>query len=155
MFASLAGITPKLKDWSYPLDFYINFRGKPFFGNNKTWRGLIVGMIIGILTAVIEKQIFKSSYPLVNPIILGLLLGAGAIVGDAIKSFFKRQINIAPGKSWLFFDQFDYILGGILFSFWYVRLSLLQYIFIIVVYFILHLLTNVLGFIAGLRKQAI
>ena len=39
-------------------------------------------------------------------------MGLGAGVGDAVKSFFKRRVGIAPGSSWLFFDQLDFFVGA-------------------------------------------
>lgn len=42
----------------------------------------------------------------------GLLLGFGTLVGDAVKSFFKRQIGIAPGDSWIGPDQLDFMVGA-------------------------------------------
>src|SRR5262245_32439132 len=128
MFASLSGNVPKLRDLSYPMDFNLSFRGKRIFGTNKTIRGLVVGVLVAMFTAWILNQ----------AIILGLLLGLGAILGDAVKSFFKRQIDVAPGNSWLFFDQIDYILGGILLSMVYIRLSFEEYIYIALIYFALH-----------------
>jgi CDP-2,3-bis-(O-geranylgeranyl)-sn-glycerol synthase len=42
-------------------------------------------------------------------------MGLGAGTGDAVKSFFKRRIDIEPGKSWPFFDQLDFFLGAYVF----------------------------------------
>jgi CDP-archaeol synthase len=40
-----------------------------------------------------------------HPVQPGLLISFGALAGDSIKSFFKRQIGIRSGASWLVFDQ--------------------------------------------------
>jgi CDP-2,3-bis-(O-geranylgeranyl)-sn-glycerol synthase len=45
----------------------------------------------------------------------GFLMGLGALVGDAAKSFLKRQVGIAPGASWLVFDQLDFFVGAYVF----------------------------------------
>jgi CDP-2,3-bis-(O-geranylgeranyl)-sn-glycerol synthase len=42
-------------------------------------------------------------------------MGLGTAVGDAVKSFFKRRVGIAPGASWPVFDQIDFLLGAYLF----------------------------------------
>lgn len=42
-----------------------------------------------------------------------MALGTG--VGDAVKSFFKRRVGIAPGASWPVFDQLDFFAGAFLF----------------------------------------
>jgi len=38
-------------------------------------------------------------------------------MGDIIESFFKRRIGKKRGESWVPFDQLDFILGVLLFSF--------------------------------------
>ena len=45
-------------------------------------------------------------------LIVGPLFAIGALGGDALKSFFKRQVGIRPGGTWFPFDQIDYIIGG-------------------------------------------
>src|SRR5205085_1370376 len=47
-----------------------------------------------------------------HPVLPGFLMGIGAIGGDAAKSFFKRQLGIAPGASWIVLDQLDFFLGA-------------------------------------------
>jgi hypothetical protein len=43
---------------------------------------------------------------------VGFLQGLGTGVGDAVQSFCKRRIGIAPGHSWIGFDQLDFIVGA-------------------------------------------
>jgi CDP-2,3-bis-(O-geranylgeranyl)-sn-glycerol synthase len=50
-----------------------------------------------------------------HPLLPGLLMGLGAGVGDLVKSFFKRRIDIEPGASWPVFDQLDFFIGAYLF----------------------------------------
>ena len=64
-------------------------------------------------------------------------------------------MNIPSGQSWLFFDQFDYILGAIILSYWYVPLTFSQYLYIIVIYFGLHLVSTMIGYRLGLKQNAI
>lgn len=164
MFASLSGNVPKLRELKFPMDFNLTFLGKRIFGDHKTIRGLTFGIIIAILTVLLQKILYARwdflhfmpiDFSRLNPFALGFLLGTGALIGDAIKSFFKRQRNIDPGHSWFFFDQIDYIFGAILFSFWYQRLTVQQYLFIVVIYFLLHIAANIIGYWLGLRKRAI
>ena len=42
-------------------------------------------------------------------------MGLGTGVGDAVKSFFKRRVGIAPGASWPVLDQLDFFAGAYLF----------------------------------------
>lgn len=120
-FANMAPVIfKKINFLNYPIDFGKKIFNKPLFGKNKTWRGLFFGVLTGILTAfaqriLINYDIFKNisiiSYE--NWIIFGFLMGFGALLGDSIKSFFKRMLSIPPGKSWIILDQIDYVLGSL------------------------------------------
>ena len=88
-------------------------------------------------------------------IILGPLLGFGALFGDSVESFIKRQMGIKPGRSWFPFDQLDYIFGGLLFSSLIVQLSLINYLIIVIVWVIIHLLGSYVGYLLGLKAKPI
>ena len=136
-----SGKTQSLKKFNFPIDFYVKIRGKRILGDHKTVRGFLAAILFGIVSCFLEVLIYSNSYSIrelipidyytINPIILGALLGFGALIGDALKSFFKRRINIEPGMSWFPFDQIDYIIGGIVFSLFYIHLSLGEYIILI------------------------
>lgn len=153
-FAKIPGLA-KLNE---PLDFGLKWRGVRLLGDHKTIRGLVGGAIVGgvvcYLQSLVGDATSTSTVP-INPFLFGLLLGAGALLGDAIKSFFKRQIGIASGSSWFPFDQIDYILGAILITSPFIQLSLRQYILTIVLWFALHLLTVLIGYLLNLRKDVI
>ena len=95
---------PGLKNLNYPLDCYKTFRGVRIFGDHKSWRGFISGMIFGLIVAMIQASLYNSSdviraiswikYDQINLIVFGLLAGAGPLLGDAIKSFFKKVFSI-------------------------------------------------------------
>jgi CDP-2,3-bis-(O-geranylgeranyl)-sn-glycerol synthase len=42
-------------------------------------------------------------------------MGLGAGLGDSVKSFFKRRMNIERGESWPVFHQLDFFVGACLF----------------------------------------
>jgi len=114
-----------------PIDFGKKWKdGNRILGDGKTWRGLIsgafVGMIGGFGLSVAAKIINQTDYaflglndftgfPLMIPIIGSICFGA--LIGDIIKSFFKRRVGIKRGGDWIPFDQIDFILGVLLFSF--------------------------------------
>ncbi|MEA3515448.1 MAG: CDP-2,3-bis-(O-geranylgeranyl)-sn-glycerol synthase [Nanoarchaeota archaeon] len=107
-----------------PMDMGKTFRGKPILGKNKTFRGLVTGILTGIGIAFIQYLIRNTSmaHYLTLPgldyslwLHIGFLLGAGAIIGDAAESFFKRQIGIKPGKPFIPFDQTDFVIGSLAF----------------------------------------
>lgn len=149
-----------------PLDFGKKINGKRVFGDNKTWSGLLFGIFVGFVVIALQKYGFSNSewirsisgsvnYSQSIIWYLGPLLGFGAIFGDAIESFFKRQLEIRPGKTWFPFDQLDYILGGLLFSLPIIRLGMKDYFVIVVVWLLIHLVFTYLGYLIGLREDPI
>lgn len=163
--AFFSGKIPALKKLGQPVDGKLKFRGKRIFGSHKTIRGFIFGTFMAILGVCFEiflytkvpfiQTILPIDYTLINPILLGFLLGFGALTGDAVKSFFKRQLNIPPGRSWVPFDQIDYILGGMIFTYFYIPLTLFEYILLFLVWFLLHPLISFGGYLLKLKRQPI
>jgi CDP-2,3-bis-(O-geranylgeranyl)-sn-glycerol synthase len=162
----LANKVPGWERWQTPLDFGLQWRGRRLLGDHKTWRGLISGLIAGTLALWLQVTLCHHSAWLVSvsrplnyatlPIIrLGLLMSFGALIGDGLKSFFKRQLNVISGHSWFPFDQLDYVAGGLLLSALVVRLPAVLYAWITVTYFMLHLLFSYLGYLLKLKDRPI
>jgi CDP-2,3-bis-(O-geranylgeranyl)-sn-glycerol synthase len=162
IFASLSRhILPR---WDYPLDFYKTWRGQRIFGAHKTWRGLIVGVLAAFLFFIFQKYLYASSpaihdfslidYNSVN-ILTGLVMGLGALLGDALKSFFKRQKNIPPGQPWFPYDQLDFVLGGALLSWPLITVSADIIIIAIGLGLLFHLLFKVIGYLFRIDKTII
>lgn len=161
----IAAKIPALKKYSGPIDRFKKFRGKRILGDHKTIRGLIAGICAGIITAYLQVILYNQfaffrsvsviDYNTINPFFFGFLSSFGALFGDGLKSFFKRQLNIPAGKSWFPFDQIDYILGGILFTAFYVRLSLEIYLILFIVWFFLHPLSTFIGWLLRLKDDPI
>ncbi len=154
MFPVFAARLPLLRDWNTPMDLGLSWRGIRLLGDHKTVRGLVTGILSAIITTTVIFR-FTDLDTATNPIILGLLLGAGSMVGDAVKSFFKRQRGVPSGKSWFPFDQIDYIFGAMLFTVFYAPLSGTQYLLMLILGFILHIIVVYIGYLTHLRDQAI
>jgi len=150
------------KRFDNPIDCGAKFRGQRVLGDHKTWRGLVSGVLMGFLVAYLQTiaaqkgwvvRLNLLDYSQVNPIILGGLLGLGTIVGDAVKSFFKRQMKIAPGGKWPGFDQLDFVIGGLLF----VSMVYVPPLIVILILLIatpgLHLLSNIIGYKLKLKEN--
>ena len=151
---------PILKRWEAPLDFGLSYRGKRLLGPNKTIRGLLSGMVAGGLFALLQSNMQQSyaneigiTSSVIATFVFGASLGFGALMGDAIESFFKRQKNISSGKSWFPFDQTDYIIGGCVPLLVWSQLNFNQYVMIFAVYFGLHLLVSYIGYVLKLKKS--
>ena len=103
-----------------PLDGGLTIGGRPVLGSHKTWRGFLAGVLAGIVTWEAQSWLYAADVlrelALVDygahPFLPGLLMGAGALTGDAAKSFLKRRVGIAPGATWLGFDQLDFFAGA-------------------------------------------
>ncbi len=155
--AYIANMAPVLIRWipigDYPIDHGRTWRGQRIFGNHKTYRGLIGGSLMGVVTVFFQREM--SPYDkLTTPqiVLIGLAFGAGALIGDLVKSFFKRQLNIMPGKIWFPFDQLDFVIGALLaVSLFYI--PPIEYIIIIILITPpLHFLTNSIAYFIKLKK---
>ena len=145
-----------LKSWDTPLDFGKSFRGKPIFGKNKTWRGIVFGTLSAIIVGFIQYRVLTFSVESIWFIIVASgLMGLGALVGDALESFVKRQLEINPGEPWFPFDQIDYIIGGLLFVTFIMDLSIADASRVFVLYFGLHLIVSYIGFLLGYKNKPI
>lgn len=146
---------PIIKNWRTPMDFGLSWRGKRLLGNNKTWRGVVTGTVIAGLAALLLSPVVNNNNGLTVVLGLGLLMGFGALFGDAVESFIKRQRGVPAGHSWFPFDQTDYIIGGLLFISPFADLSLRTLGLIFVTFFVLHLVVAYAGYLAGLKDKPI
>jgi hypothetical protein len=155
---------PALKRFDAPIDCGATFRGKRLLGSHKTWRGLITGLLMATLTlwlqqlavehiAWVQSVTAQVDYTTLPTLILGPLFALGALGGDAIESFFKRQRGVAPGHGWFPFDQIDYIIGGAIATMPFVQLTILQYLWLIVLWLVVHVVSTYLGFLLGLKER--
>jgi CDP-2,3-bis-(O-geranylgeranyl)-sn-glycerol synthase len=164
LIANMSPILGKniLKSLAKPIDFRYKFCGRRLFGDHKTIRGFLLaiftGGLLGFVQYLIRDISFFSSISYINytlgiSILIGAVFGFAALFGDAVKSFFKRQLDIPPGKPFIPFDQMDYVIGIILFSFffkpvtWQMALAL-----IIVIPFVTVLFTKI-GYSLKLREE--
>jgi CDP-2,3-bis-(O-geranylgeranyl)-sn-glycerol synthase len=153
---------PKLFEFmNIPVDLGKTWQGQPIFGKGKTWRGIIMGIVIAICVTAIQKILYEygvfQSISVVNFyetnfLLFGALAGAGALLGDLFKSFFKRRIGIGSGKSWPVADQLDFIAGFILFTYWLVYPEWEIIFTAALITLILHPLTNIIGYALKIKK---
>lgn len=162
----IANKVPFLNKFTAPMDFKKNYRGKRIFGDNKTWRGFLAGIFTAIVTVWLQQIAYQNfgwaaswsgpiNYSSTSVFALGFLLGAGALLGDALESFIKRQLEIPSGESWFPFDQLDYVIGGIVFASFLVQLAILYYLLILIVWFALHIINAYLFYLLGFKDKPI
>lgn len=160
VFAASGNWLPQLNK---PIDFGAHFRSKRLLGNNKTFRGLFFGFIFALIAVGLQQWIFNSSplirdwslvdYQSINGLALAFLLTIGALGGDAVKSFFKRQIGIKPGQSWMPFDQVDSVLGMTVVAALYIDLPLITWILGIAVGSLLHPLSTTIAWVLKMKDS--
>lgn len=138
-----------------PLDGGKSWHGKRILGDHKTIRGLLAGVIIGGLAGY-GQYVLSGIHALnvisiapygnaVAAIMIGLLSGVGALGGDALKSFFKRRLNIAAGKSWALFDQIDFIIGATLTAGWFAHLTAMHMLIALLIIGLGSYITSIIG----------
>lgn len=149
----LANKVPLLNRWKTPVDGYKTFRGKRIFGDHKSWRGIVTGTLLGTLAGlVIPESLMGNVFPNLSWPVFALM-SFGALAGDAIKSFFKRQRNHPSGSTWFPFDQIDYIIGGLIALVPFAIPSLQLCLTILIGYFGLHLISTYVGFKLKLKSS--
>ena len=161
-FANMAPVIVKdfFKKIAIPIDFGKTFGDKPIFGEHKTFRGLIFGVLFAIIVTYLQYILYKNNvfFELAivdysNWLLLGFLLGLGSMIGDLAKSFFKRMRGYEPGKPFIPFDQTDFIIGALAFTYPIVKLSFYKMLLIWTVSFVLHIIVNHIAFFTGIRRE--
>lgn len=167
MMPVFAARWPIIKNYQWPMDFNLTYKGKRVFGAHKTIRGLVVGIIFATITLWLQQLAASHfsaldswvnvyvDYSTLPVLLLGPLFALGALLGDAVESFFKRQINIAPGDGWFPFDQTDYIIGGAIATVPFVTLTFWQYVSLIITWFSLHIIATTIGYFLGVKDKPI
>lgn len=154
--ASFFNILPKL---NYPVDHYKQIGGKRIFGDNKTRRGFIVGVAIAILIALIQFILDELNIIPIDKLdglgqflLFGFLAGFGALAGDTIESFIKRQFNIKSGRPLIPFDQVDYLIGYLILTGIIIQWSWPDIIFILLCGLILNPLVNISAYLLKIKN---
>jgi hypothetical protein len=155
-----------------PIDRGRKFRGKRIFGDNKTYRGVVVvslGTAIGFglqslllhrIASVRSVELFD--YALLRSVALGSAVGVAAMLSELPNSFIKRQFEIAPGsaaqgwKSVIFYvyDQIDFLLGAWLVLAVVVPITTERVLLSAGLLLVAHQLMSSVGYALGMRRTA-
>ena len=152
-----------------PLDFERTFRNKRIFGEDKTFRGVIVMILFSYIYCHVLKLLIQR-YPGMNDYNLllfdrydswlyGILYGLGYTLSELPNSFYKRQINILPGKRGtimnIVIDQIDSVLGCFIILYPFSNLTIKWIILGVIFYAFIHILINLLLYITGIRENSL
>ncbi len=152
-----------------PIDCGSTLWGKPLFGPNKTFRG-ILAMGIGtalvfelqtdLLHAILScRELELFDYATVNGWSMGFTLGVFAMLSELPNSFIKRRLNIPSGKPTqgplelvcYVFDQVDLLLGSWLVLMWFLPVTAERVGLSIVIILIGHQMVSLVGYLLGMR----
>ena len=141
--------------------------GRRLIGNGVTWKGLINGTIIGTLVGVllgiigtyygdlsvltggiIDLPVYGS---IIGGLVLGFLMAFGALLGDLVGSFIKRRIGLQSGEPAPIMDQLDFVVGALVLSLLVVKISWEFFIIVAVLTLILHLGSNMIAYLLGIK----
>lgn len=154
--AYIANMAPVLVRKIPILDKPVN---EKFFGENKTWRGLLIAPLAGLLVFLIQKIYYNRMihFSVIDysdfSLLLGFLMGLGVIFGDLIKSYYKRKVGIKPGQRWIPWDQLDFVFGGLLLSF-LIYIPFIEVVVVILIFSpVLHIIANRIGYLLKISKS--
>lgn len=145
-----------------PIDFGRKYSdGKRVFGDGKTYRGLIAGILAGILIGLVQIWAARECGWTFLPQLTLLsitLLATGALLGDLVKSFFKRRLGRERGAPWPIADQYDLVGGAfallIIFDLqWFLAVVTLPVLIVILILTpVLHRAMNILGYLIKVKE---
>ena len=128
--------------------------GKRLLGDGKSFMGAATGIFFGSV-GIAAVQIFLpqlTAFLPVNYLQYGFLLATGAILGDVASSFVKRRMGKERGKSVVFLDQLDFLVGGIVLGMIVFVPSVEQFVFLAVFTFSVHRFANLVAFKIKMKK---
>ncbi len=139
----------------HPLDMGMVMRdGRRLLGDGKTVEGLISGVSAGLAAAVLLHTLLPGVY---RSFLEGGLMPIGAMAGDILGSFLKRRLGVERGGSAPVLDQLGFLLLALLLA-WLpygppVWADPLTIILLLIVTAILHISTNALAYLVGLKEK--
>lgn len=142
--AVLAALIPR----RHPVDFGKMWRGRRILGDGKTFEGLLIGTLFGSTLGWLPNLLVHMLTPLD-----AFMLSVSALVGDILGAFIKRRLCLPRGYPAFPLDQLDFLLMSLLVYSLYKDISILTIILSIIITPIIHRLTNILAYIAKLKKE--
>ena len=150
-----------------PIDLGKNYKdNKRILGDGKTIRGFILGSLCGTIVGLLQIWIAPYIAPYLAAYVSGdLLMHAsymalftmplGALLGDMVKSFFKRRLGFERGAMMPIADQLDFVAGAwaltmlLDWSWFSSNFTLAIIVTVLIITPILHVTTNIIGFKIG------
>ena len=158
----------KMLKWlGKPIDGNREFLGHRIFGDGKTWRGLIFGVGGGTTVGLIQQNIHQdaevffslfldnASHTLPQMTLeLAFILAFGALLGDMVASFIKRQSGLGRGDPAPLLDQLDFVFGAFFLS-WFIShdIDYPRFYVLVIITPVAHVLGNIIAWMLKLKKS--
>ncbi len=148
-----------------PIDGGRTVGGRRLLGDGKTWRGTAVGTAAGVALALALNQVAPAAAAATGvslptfPLAAAAGLALGAMLGDISASFLKRRTGRQRGAAFPVVDQLDFVAGALacaaLLDFgWFTATFTLPVLGVVIVLTpILHLATNGIAYLLGLKDE--
>ena len=138
-----------------PIDFGAKaWDGRRVLGDGKTFEGLLFGMTLGTLTGFLMMISVSGLY---RSIFEPFFLSLGAMMGDIFGSFIKRRLGLKRGEPAPPMDQLGFMVFAVLLGFLIYGVpdwaDLVNIALLLAVTACLHLGTNYLAYLAGLKSE--
>lgn len=143
-----------------PIDFGKKWMdGRRILGDGKTFYGLIGGTACGIVVGLVQMNV-PSQWSLGSFTLTTIItLSFGALLGDMVKSFFKRRAGFERGAELPVIDQLDFVAGAWVLTYifdpqWFLNnFTFWIIITVLILTPLLHRLTNIIGYYIKLKKE--
>lgn len=151
-----------------PLDGGLTLRGRRIFGDNKTWRGLVVMIPATSVAFALMASIARAAdvsvwvLPIESYGTLGAWAGLGFMAGELPNSFVKRQLDIPPGHAaasrvgapiQLLIDRVDSCVGMLVAISVIVPVPWMTWTVVLAIGPFIHWLFSVLMFLIGIKPR--
>jgi len=148
-----------------PIDAGRTWHGKRLLGDGKTWRGTAVGVSAGALLAVGLDWLAPAASDALGvslpgfPLPIVFALPAGAMLGDVLASFLKRRTGRDRGAAFPLLDQLDFVVAALALAAlaaptWFGEVFTLPVLAVVLVVTpVLHVVTNGIAYLLGLKEE--
>ena len=152
--ANIGRFIPGFRDMTTAVDMGMKLNGIRLIGDHKKIGSFIFGVLFGTIVGIIKTLYIDHYFPghlllhldMTRNILMYAIISFGALSGDLVKSFIKRQLRRPEHSPWIPFDEIDHTTVSLLLAKIFFPIGWGDILGIIVLIFFLHLAANVVGY---------
>ncbi len=157
--SNIGRFIPLFKDIVIPIDLNTTYKGKRLIGSHKLYGSFIFGILFGTSMGILKYYFLDTlfdkylllSLKIQETILLYFVMSFGALTGDILKSIIKRRLGRPEHTPWIPFDEIDHSTISMLLVSLFFPIPVTVTITVIIGYFLMHLLSNLIGFKLGIK----